>query len=220
MQAGSLRERQPAIDASSVQVLIGESPKQRHARTPRPDAADPKSNPGSPYQRHEGTPRPDAASPCAGELIAACCICSIAGQVRSGVGILLAFNVVAVRLSSCWPGLLPVCVAVLLQVQAPDSPLPPAHCCLCCESDSRQCVLCAAAVGAAHLQAALGQAPAPRSTQLGPLRAFGSAAAQVCQEAQGVLPAHCYLHCARPARLASRDRRAVVDFLQGQPAST
>ena len=208
------------FDASPLQVLTGENPKQRHARTPRPDAADPKSNPGSPYQRHEGTFRPDAANPCAGELIAASCICSIGGGVGRGVGILLAvLSIVAMLLGSCWARLLPVCVAVLQLVQTPDSPLPPAHCCLCCESDSRQCVLCAAAVGAAHLQAALGQAPAPRSTQ-GPLRAFGSAAAQVCQDAQGVLPAGCYLHGARPARLASRDRRAVVDFLQGQPAST
>ena len=115
MQAGSLRERQPAIDASSVQVLIGESPKQRHARTPRPETAAPKSNPGSPYQRHEGIPRPDAAAP----NPAAGGIC-FAARVGHGVGLLLFFNAVAVMLGSSWPGLLvPVCVATLLQVEVP-----------------------------------------------------------------------------------------------------
>ena len=120
------------FDASPLQVLTGENPKQRHARTPRPDAADPKSNPGSPYQRHEGTPRPDVASPCAGELIAACfiAICFIAGGVGRGVGILLAvLNVVAVLLGSCWPGLLPVCVAILMQAWA--SLHSRILCCLC-----------------------------------------------------------------------------------------
>ena len=132
MQAGSLREHQPAIDASSVQVLIGESPKQRHARTPRPetaapmsnpgspeqrhariprpDAAAPKSNPGSPYQRHEGIPRPDAAAP----NPAAGGIC-FAARVGHGVGLLLFFNAVAVMLGSSW--LVPVCVATLLQAR-------------------------------------------------------------------------------------------------------
>ena len=143
MQAGSLRERQPAIDASSVQVLIGESPKQRHARTPRPetaapksnpgspeqrhariprpDAAAPKSNPGSPYQRHEGIPRPDAAAP----NPAAGGIC-FAARVGHGVGLLLFFNAVAVMLGSSWPGLLvPVCVATLLQARPLPLPPPP-----------------------------------------------------------------------------------------------
>ena len=116
------------FDASPLQVLTGENLKQRHARTSRPLTADLKSNPGSPYQRHEGTPRPDAASPCAGELIAASCICFIAGGVGRGVGILLAvLSIVAMLLGSCWAGLLPVCVAVLQLVQTPDSPLPPAH---------------------------------------------------------------------------------------------
>ena len=121
MQAGSLRERQPAIDASSVQVLIGESPKQRHARTPRPETAAPKSNPGSPYQRHEGIPRPDAAAP----NPAAGGIC-FAARVGHGVGLLLFFNAVAVMLGSSWPGLLvPVCVATLLQARPLPLPHPP-----------------------------------------------------------------------------------------------
>ena len=111
------------FDASPLQVLTGEnlkqrhartprpetaapksnpgSPEQRHARIPRPDAAAPKSNPGSPYQRHEGIPRPDAAAP----NPAAGGIC-FAARVGHGVGLLLFFNAVAVMLGSSWPGLL------------------------------------------------------------------------------------------------------------------